>query len=448
MIKKIMFSIIATILILISIMSATASLLSDNEFTYQGNFTSHDDGIYDLAYYDGYIYGIGVNTDVVHNYSVNGSYNGLAFNFSGDISGFQSGYGLCFDGTYFFISEYQLKKRIYQFYSNGSLTGLNWSYTAQDGLVSGLDCDGTYVYGTTGGTNKVVTYDYNGVYVDSFSVSTLGQDLSVINSYYYVSNGYKTIREFNNLGVYTGEFLNVTDNGRIAHTPYGMSWDGTNFYTSDVGTDYIHIWGTEDLRTLNIYVDDIDGNMVEGMLVETREVSLIPSEQFNYAYTDSNGLATFYPTSNNVIVSINEDGYGVISSTFYVPNGTTLTRTLTLLGDYSNFFPDIFDGGSYNVTGCEDVIQGVWLCGYSDITNCTTDIECETGRCRVDNHCSDFNFNLCDDDEMDRGGRCVIKQVFLGVMSSISSAILNNFLIVLIIVMLLLGGLILALRRK
>lgn len=199
------------------------------------------------------------------------------------------------------------------------------------------------------------------------------------------------------------------------------------------------------LRTLIINVQDINADPLNNIFIQIQMPYIV---EFDFAYTDASGKTVFYPNEDNVVIIIDAEGYNLLSVSISVPLGSTVTKTITLSNDFTAVFDDLIDGGGYNLTGCQDHIRGVLLCDYDKITNCTSDGECITGQCAYNGHCSNFNWNLCDEQNLDRGNRCVFKNISKGVMASISKWIIDNFFYVLIIVLLLIGFLILALKNK
>ncbi len=199
-------------------------------------------------------------------------------------------------------------------------------------------------------------------------------------------------------------------------------------------------------RTLIVVVKDVNGTVLSDVFVQIQMPNIV---QFDFGYTDANGRVVFYPEEDNVVIVIDtEEQYEISSTEAYVPLGSTTERTVTLRVDDLALIEDVIDGGSFTVTGCQDYIRGVLLCDYDKVTTCTLDDQCLTGLCTNTGHCSNFNWNLCDDQEMKRGSVCFLKNVILGFMRGVGNWILDNFFYVLLIVLFLVGALILSLRKR
>ena len=448
MIKKLLFPIFAVLLLLFSAQMGYAALTGEYEQVSNFSIASVEGGAYGLGYYDGFLYTIGVNTNVVYKWNLTGGLIGLVVNATNNPNNFDVPSGVCFDGTNYYILESDNYKTVFEYDSGGVLTGFNFSANhGGGGDPDGLDCDGGKFYVADSG----ITSEYlsNGS-LSGYTFSDHGAlDVIKIGSNFYTADynfsGDNTFREYDSLGIDTGFRVNASDNYGTLH---GLEFDGSNFYGIDINSDTIITYSTENSRTLRVFIEDSRGNPMQNFLVSIQMPFVSLEDQYEYEYTDSDGLAVFHPIDNNVIIYVDEKGFDLITSEVYVTLGSIVTRTITLSEDYTGLFPDIIDGGSFNLTGCEDLLTGVWLCKYDTVTNCTLDSQCATGLCMYDGHCSNFNYNLCDDDGMSRSSRCVLKQTFKAIMSGVASWILDNFVYVLLIVALLLGGLIFALRRK
>lgn len=246
----------------------------------------------------------------------------------------------------------------------------------------------------------------------------------------------------------TGRYAEIIDAGT-----YIVTFSKNNYFTfaSTYGTSPLEQTvslsptSDPDRRTLQITVKYPNGSVAPNVFIQLQMPNIV---QFDFAYTDANGQATFYPEDSSVVVVIDADGYVLSSTELFIPVGTTIYRTVTLGIDNSVLIHDLIDGGGYSLTGCQDIIRGVIMCDYDKVTNCTVDAECITGSCAMSGHCSNFNWNLCDDDNMERGDRCIIKHVSKGILRGFTNWILANFLYVMIIVLILLALLVFAIKNK
>lgn len=238
------------------------------------------------------------------------------------------------------------------------------------------------------------------------------------------------------IGVYLASF---SKNGYVSQTH--------SYSTSSVQQFvYLDTLADASKRTLIVTVKDEKGSVLSDVYVQTQTKIY---NTYDYKFTDATGKVVFFPTEDNVVVNIDADGYEVANFEVFVPLGSSVSRVVTLSEEGA-----IVEGidNAFEITGCEDYIKGVLLCDY-DKVECVNDSDCLTDYCVYnavtdDGHCSNFNWNLCDADEMSRGNRCIGKQVFVGVMKGVGNWITDNFFFVLIIVFILVGGLVLALRHK
>jgi len=70
---------------------------------------------------------------------------------------------------------------------------------------------------------------------------------------------------------------------------------------------------------------------------------------------------------------------------------------------------------------------------------CSSDDDCESGVCLVNNKCASFDFTYCDEHNMLRTNKCLVSAMAFCMLSSTGDIILDNFFLFLILLILLMG---------
>ena len=246
------------------------------------------------------------------------------------------------------------------------------------------------------------------------------------------TNVYGEVREVVPEGVYLVSF---SLNGYHSKSNY--------FSTSTVQQVVnLEVVGVPNRRTLVLTIKDGVGGLVSDAFVQ---INTLITKSFDYKYSDASGKVIFYPREDNIHLTVDADGFGFFSSELSVPLGSIIYRDVVLTSDV--FIGSNILSGVGAITGCQDYISNVIFCDYDGV-NCTQDVECLSGLCSFNGHCSNFNWVLCDEQGIARGNRCIFKNVASGVLRGVGDWILDNFFYVLIIVLLLMAILIFALKNK
>lgn len=121
--------------------------------------TLPESDVSDIETNNTYIWTLGVATDSIHRYHMNGTYDNWSISLytRQDIGPV----GLDFNGTHFFWSC-NVHNRVHAVFENGTKTGFSFSVSAQTDIPHGLLFNGTYFW--VGGGNKVFRYLANGTY--------------------------------------------------------------------------------------------------------------------------------------------------------------------------------------------------------------------------------------------------------------------------------------------
>lgn len=128
-------------------------------------------------------------------------------------------------------------------------------------------------------------------------------------------------------------------------------------------------------------------------------------------------------------------------------NFTVNLTTQTLLSGNDNTNSTT---NSYAARGCTDFITNTWMCGMKDIS-CTQNTDCPSGQCikySGGGYCSDFNYNLCDKDKLERGQICIFQETFKGIGAGIGNHLLHNWFYYTILIGITMYGIILFRRPK
>ena len=244
-----------------------------------------------------------------------------------------------------------------------------------------------------------------------------------------------------------GEFVEVVYEGTLL---VEFSLNGyvtqTNYYGSSPIFQEVNLEleASGDRRTLQLVVKDVNGSILPDIFVQ---IAMPLLSDFDFKYTDATGKTVFFPTDDTVRVVVDADGYSPVSFDVLVPVGSLIAREIVLTESGAEI-TELYEGQSgFAITGCQDYVNGVLLCDY-DKTTCSIDEDCLTGQCDSSGHCSNFNWNLCDEDNQKRGNRCFITKIGGGIIRATGNIILDNFFYVLIIVLVLIGILILTLKNK
>ena len=265
--------------------------------------------------------------------------------------------------------------------------------------------------------DSITGYDISGAYVDISG--------GIDNGYTDVNGLYSVIGLE---GVYSATF---SKSGYLTQT-HSYS---TSTIVQNVQLDPM---GEANRRTLVLTTKDSDNNLLSGVFIQ---IQMPVTHDFEFGYTDVNGRVVFYPNEDDVLVDIDDETYGIARVEISVPFGSVVTKDIILTGS------GILVQGAFDLTGCQDYIQGILLCDYDEVL-CNIDSDCPlTDSCGYTGHCSNFNWSLCDEQGIARGNRCFLKNTGGGLLSSVGDIIIDNFFYVLIVVLVLIGLLILSLRR-
>jgi hypothetical protein len=203
---------------------------------------------------------------------------------------------------------------------------------------------------------------------------------------------------------------------------------------------------TQNRTLLIVSVTNSTGSLIENALVATLDPITSASK---YGLTDYTGTVYLFDIqpSNNFIVGAKKDGYTTTS--IYASIGNGEQKNINIIMGQPTRGINGFSPATNRA--CVDTINGVWLCGNLSTTGtgngCTQNADCLSGRCGLAltpsaRECSRFNYTLCDDQGINRGNSCILRNMTEGILKEIGNFILDKFLYVLIIVFLIVAGLI------
>lgn len=98
----------------------------------------------------------------------------------------------------------------------------------------------------------------------------------------------------------------------------------------------------------------------------------------------------------------------------------------------------------------QNVSREIKYCGllWENPPSCSSDDDCDTGKCMVNGRCSSFDFTYCDDNGKPRDKMCMISGFAGCVLSETGDAILDNFFLFLILLVLVMGAVYLAMMLR
>ncbi|MDZ7260608.1 MAG: dockerin type I domain-containing protein [candidate division KSB1 bacterium] len=140
--------------------------------------------------------------------------------------------GLTWDGSYLWHSDYGTDK-IYKLTTTGSVVS---SFSAPDGSPDDLAWDGSYLWNADWSTDRIYKLTTSGSTVSSFTTPGAGPDgLTWDGSYLWNS-------DFGTLKIYklTTTGTQVSSFSAPGPGPGGLAWDGTNLWHADWGTTIIY----------------------------------------------------------------------------------------------------------------------------------------------------------------------------------------------------------------
>tara|TARA_R110001606_G_C15284935_1_gene640948 strand:- start:240 stop:1103 length:864 start_codon:yes stop_codon:yes gene_type:complete len=135
---------------------------------------------------------IGTSADTAFKYTAAGVYTGTSFSVAGQMTVPR---GITWDGTFFWVISNN-NATAYKYNSAGTYQNVSWNATGTTGCMD-IESDGTHFYITDAAQKKVYKYDSAGASVANYDVTAQ------------------------------------------ASSPYGIVWDGTNFWTSNAASPFL-----------------------------------------------------------------------------------------------------------------------------------------------------------------------------------------------------------------
>lgn len=207
----------------------------DNGYT-ENNFNTITNP-YDLIFDGTSFWILDFDTATVYEYNSNGILTGDSFDVSNEIT-FPK--GLSYNGTSFFVVDDIGGDEVYEYNLNGDYTGFHFDTSGESNEPFGITFDGNSFWIVDTTDNEVYNYNSNGDYT-SMHFDTSGETSAPTgitfdgNSFWIVDD--PNIYEYNSNGVYTGNFFDVSSE---TTTPTGITFNGNSFWVSDIITDKIY----------------------------------------------------------------------------------------------------------------------------------------------------------------------------------------------------------------
>ena len=277
---------------------------------------------YGIAYDGTYFWITDYITKKVFKYDYSGTY--ISFFSTGIGNGNISPIGIVWDGTYLWMTT--TLNKFYKYDISGNYTGTNFDLSAFTlGTAQAVTFDGTYFYISAPTLeSKVHKYDTSGNYISSFNLTNSpseGASITWDGTSFWIGDNSK-IYQYSSLGIYTGFNFNASAN----NSPSDNVWDGNFFWILDNSVDevykYIGTSGTfppffpianftasptSGNRPLGVSFTDLSTNSPTSWLWDFKNDGTAISTQQNpsYAYTSA-GIYTVKLTATNTIGSDSE----------------------------------------------------------------------------------------------------------------------------------------------
>lgn len=208
--------------------------------------TLPENDVSDIETKNTYIWTMGVRTDRIYRYRMDGTYDNWSI-FISPYRGDHGFVGLDFNGTHFFVSC-NVDNRVYAFFENGTFAGLAFSVRGQTDVPHGLVFDGLHFWvGEAGPYHRCIhRYDADGSY-DGWSkeLTELPPDTWIMgldsrSGYWYVQvsgPGGNWIYRYDEEWDYDNWNLNVSSQDGLME---GVAFNGTHFWTIGNDNDLVY----------------------------------------------------------------------------------------------------------------------------------------------------------------------------------------------------------------